>query len=108
MSVLAKAQCKIGRHTGDWSLPDGRCTSFRTCDSCGKRDAKTLHAWSRFDYVASGSCDQRRRCERCGATESRERHEWGPWLYTNLEQNAPQQRECKRCHKVERTRYTLR
>jgi hypothetical protein len=108
VSVFARAMCRAGRHAGEWSLPDGRCMSYRNCDRCGELESKTLHAWGPFEYTASGRCDQSRRCERCRATESRVRHEWGPWLYSNLEQNSPQQRECKRCHEVERTRYTLR
>src|SRR4051794_37534882 len=59
MSVLAKTKCKVGGHSGEWSLLDGRCTSFRTCDSCGKLEARALHAWGAFDYVAPGRCDQR-------------------------------------------------
>jgi hypothetical protein len=108
MSVLARGRCLVGRHSGEWSLPDGRCTTHRTCDSCGEVEAETLHVWGPFDYIAPDRCDQSHRCERCGAAEFRVRHEWGPWLYANLEQNAPQERVCKRCHEAERTRYTLR
>lgn len=108
MSVFAKARCKLGRHSGDWSHPDGQCTMFRNCDSCGELEAKTAHTWSRFDYAAPDQCEQRCRCERCGATESRVWHQWGPWVYCNLEQNSPQKRVCKRCQETERTRYTLR
>ena len=43
-----------------------------------------------------------------GSAPSSVTPEWGPWRYTNLEQNSPQERVCKRCHEAERTRYTLR
>ena len=82
--------------------------SFRTCDRCGEAETRTLHGWGSFDYIAPDRCEQRRRCERCRGTDSRVRHEWGPWLYSNLEQNSPQERVCKRCREAERTRYTLR
>ena len=108
MSVLAKARCKVGQHSGEWSNSDGRCTTLRTCESCGKVEAKTVHVWGPFDYAAPDRCDQRRRCERCGAAEFQVQHEWGPWLYCNLERTSPQERVCKRCHEAERTRYTLR
>jgi hypothetical protein len=108
MNVLAKAKCSIGRHSGKWSHPDGRCKSSRTCDSCGQVETKELHVWGPFDYVAPDRCDQSHRCQRCRATEFRVRHEWGPWRYSNLEQNSPQERACKRCRETERTRYTLR
>ena len=82
--------------------------SVRTCERCGETETRTLHAWGPFDYAAADRCEQHRRCERCRVTDSRVRHEWGPWLYTNLEQNSPQERVCKRCQEAERTRYTLR
>ena len=50
MSVLTRGRCKAGRHSGEWWPPDGRCRTFRTCDSCGKAEEKTLHAWGQFDY----------------------------------------------------------
>jgi hypothetical protein len=68
----------------------------------------TVHDWGPLEFIASDRCDERRHCERCGVTEFRVRHDWGPWRYCNLEQNAPQERECRRCHRAERTRYTLR
>jgi hypothetical protein len=108
MSVLAKARCSVGRHSGEWSHPDGQCTIVRTCDSCGEVESETRHVWLPFEYTAPDRCDQSHRCERCGATELRVCHTWGPWRYSNLEFNSPQERVCRRCHQVERTRYTLR
>ncbi len=107
MGVLAKVRCRAGRHSGEWSDPDGRCRTFRTCDSCGIVEAKTLHVWGPFDYIAPDRCDQSHRFERCGATEFQVRHECGPWLYRGEEQISGQERVCKRCHEAERTRYTL-
>ena len=108
MSVVARARCAFGRHSGEWSWPDSQCTMVRACDYCGTVEEKTVHSWGAFEYVAPGRCDQRRRCERCGGTESRVWHQWGPWVYGNLEMNAPQERVCRRCGEAERTRYTLR
>ena len=113
MSVLTRARCKAGRHSGEWSDPDRRCRTFRTCDSCGKVEEKTLHAWGQFDYVAPDRCDQGRRCERCGSTESQVRHEWGRWQYSEIRKaqwggeqlSSPQVRVCRRCHEAERGRY---
>ena len=103
MSVLTGARCKAGRHSGEWSDLDGRCRIFRTCDSCGKVEEKTLHAWGHFDYVAPDRCDQVHRCERCGLTESQGRHEWGPWQYNGEASNSPQVHVCRRCHEAERS-----
>ena len=46
MSVLRKAMCKIGRYSGEWSLPGSRCEIVRICDSCGKLEEETHHASS--------------------------------------------------------------
>ncbi|WP_433384703.1 hypothetical protein ACQPZX_24275 [Actinoplanes sp. CA-142083] len=100
MSVL----CKVGRHSGAWSLPGSRCEIVRICDSCGKREEQTRHTWSPFGYVSEGRCDQMRRCERCGSAESRLRHEWGPWLYLDDEMVTAQVHTCRRCRESERTR----
>jgi hypothetical protein len=104
MSVLRKAMCEMGRHSGVWSLPGSRCEIVRICDSCGKREEQTRHLWGRFSYVHANECDQIRRCERCGLTESRSRHEWGPWLYDDEELITTQVHRCRRCHQTGRTR----
>ena len=108
MSVLRKAMCKMGRHSGEWSFPGSRCETVRVCDSCGKLEEKTHHIWGQFRYVNADQCDQTRRCERCGLTETQLKHLWGPWLYQNSEFNSPQVRTCQRCRKTERTIYTMR
>jgi hypothetical protein len=104
MSILRKAACKIGRHSGGWSLPGSRCEIVRICDSCGKLEEKTRHVWGQFSYADDEHCDQIRRCERCGSTESQSRHEWGPWLYYDEELVTAQVHTCRRCHETERTR----
>jgi hypothetical protein len=96
------------RHSGQWSLPGGRCESVRVCTSCGKTDEVVHHTWSEFAYAAADRCEQVRRCHRCGATESRSEHDWGPWQYANTEFNAPQIHRCRRCHETEKTAYTMR
>jgi hypothetical protein len=104
MSILRKATCGMGLHSGDWSLPGSRCEIVRTCRSCGKREAETRHVWGEFRYVDDRRCDQIRRCERCGSTESRSLHEWGPWVYYDEELVTAQVHTCRRCHQTERTR----
>jgi hypothetical protein len=108
MNVLRKLLCAIGLHSGQWSLPGGRCESVRVCTACGKTDETVRHTWGEFAYVVADGCEQIRRCQRCGTTESRSEHEWGPWLYANTEFNAPQIRRCRRCHETEKTTYTMR
>ena len=51
MRVLARAKCSVGGIPGEWSHPDGRCRSYRTCDVCGRAEGKTLHLWGAFDYI---------------------------------------------------------
>lgn len=104
MSVLRNAMCKIGRHSGDWSLPGRRCKVVRVCDSCGKLEMEPRHIWGQFSYVNDDQCEQIRRCDRCGSTESRSRHEWGPWVYLDEELLTAQVHTCRRCHQSERTR----
>ena len=104
MSVLRKALCATGRHSGVWSLPGSRCEVVRTCDYCGKLDEETRHVWGPFGYLHDDRCDQVRRCERCGLTESRTWHQWGPWLYADEELVTAQVHTCRRCHDTERTR----
>src|SRR5690349_7234457 len=104
MSVLGKAMCRLGRHTGVWSLPGSRCEIVRVCESCGKAEGKSRHSWGQFSYADQDHCDEIRRCERCGTTESRLRHEWGPWLYLDEELVTAQFHTCRRCHQTERTR----
>jgi hypothetical protein len=108
MSLLAKARCTVGRHSGEWSHRGSRCEIARVCDSCGKREEQTHHVWGPFAYLNADQCDQTRRCERCGSTESRSVHEWGSWLYLNGEFNSGQFHTCQRCHQTERTTYTMR
>jgi hypothetical protein len=108
MSMLGKALCRLGRHSGQWSHAGSRCETVRTCDVCGKTEELTRHAWGRYTYVDADQCGQIRRCERCGSTESRSWHQWGPWLYLNTEFTSPQVRTCRRCHESERTSYTMR
>jgi len=108
MTILTRARCLAGLHSGQWSLPGRRCETLRVCDSCGERQERTHHVWGPFDYVRADECDQVRRCERCGSTQSQSRHEWGPWLYLNTEMNSPQFHTCARCHQSERTAYTMR
>jgi hypothetical protein len=104
MSVLGRARCGMGRHSGEWSLPGRRCESVKICDSCGKRVERTRHVWGDFHYVDDGRCEQTRRCERCAATESRLSHRWGPWVYADDELVTAQLHTCRRCHEIERTR----
>lgn len=104
MSALRSAICKLGRHSGAWTLPGSRCETVRICDACGKRQEQTHHTWGPFGYVEDHRCDQIRRCERCGSTESRSRHEWGPWLYQDAQLVTAQVHTCRRCHRSERTR----
>jgi hypothetical protein len=80
MSILRKAMCLTGRHSGDWSLPGSRCDIVSVCSSCGKREEQTRHVWGQF----------------------------GPWLYQNLEFDSPQIRTCLRCRQAERSRQTMR
>jgi hypothetical protein len=108
MSILATLKCKAGRHTGEWSLPDGKCACTRRCDSCGKLEKETHHVWGPFDYREADRCEQTRRCARCGATHSRSSHEWGSWHYLNTEFTSPQVHTCRRCRLTERTNYTMR
>jgi hypothetical protein len=108
MGILARARCKAGRHSGQWSHPGVQCEVVRVCDSCGKQERRTQHVWSPFGYVEPDRCEQARRCERCGTTESRIRHEWGPWFYLNNEFGSPQVHSCLRCRQSERTSYTMR
>ena len=108
MNFWAKARCRTGLHSGEWSSPGRRCEIVRVCDACGRQQEKTRHTWGRFAYLAADQCEQTRRCERCGAIETRPVHEWGPWLYLNNELNSPQVHTCRRCHQNERTAYTLR
>jgi hypothetical protein len=108
MSVLARAMCAMGRHSGQWSHPGSRCEVVRICDACGTREEETHHVWGEFGYVGAGRCDQTRRCERCGSTQSRIAHDWGPWFYHDAEFTSGQVRTCRRCHEAERTRYTMR
>jgi hypothetical protein len=108
MSIFRKVLCTMGRHSGPWSYPGGRCEMARVCDFCGKNDKLTRHTWSAFADADSGQCSQVRRCGRCDATESRSEHEWGPWLYLNTEFTSPQVRRCRRCHAAEKTSYTMR
>jgi hypothetical protein len=51
MSLLARAECALGRHSGQWSPPDGRCISYRICECCGRTEARTEHVWGRFSYT---------------------------------------------------------
>jgi hypothetical protein len=104
MSVLRSAICKLGRHSGDWSLPGSRCETVRICDACGERQEQTHHTWGPFGYVEDHRCDQIRRCERCGSTESLSRHDWGPWLYQDEQLVTAQVHTCRRCHRSEQTR----
>ncbi|HEX5199173.1 MAG TPA: hypothetical protein VFW27_04450 [Actinoplanes sp.] len=97
-------RCRLGRHSGTWSLPGSRCEIVRICDSCGRRAERTRHTWSPFGYVAEDRCDQVRRCERCGSAESRLRHVWGPWLYLDEQIVTAQTHTCQRCGESERTR----
>ena len=108
MSIWTRAACAVGRHSGEWSLPGDRCETVRICDSCGKLEKKWQHIWSPFGYVAANQCDQTRRCDRCGSAQTRSAHEWGPWVYVNNEVNSPQAHTCRRCHRNERTAYTMR
>jgi hypothetical protein len=108
MTVLKKALCKMGRHSGQWSHPGGRCEIVRICHSCGRREEETRHIWGQFSYVSPDQCGQTRRCERCGFSEARFRHEWGPWVYHDEQLNSGQVRACQRCHQTERTTYTMR
>jgi hypothetical protein len=103
MSILRKAMCSAGRHSGQWSLPGRRCEIVRICDSCGSREEQARHVWGRFDHVNAGQCDQVRRCDRCGAAQSRSLHQWGPWLYADDEIVTAQVHTCRRCHHTERT-----
>jgi len=101
--------CKLGRHSGEWSLPNEQCSTVMTCRSCGKIQAKEGHIWGQFGYLADAQCDQRHRCERCGATEPRVHHKWGPWMYlSERAQDFRQFRTCGRCQKDERTKYGWR
>jgi hypothetical protein len=108
MSILSRALCAMGRHSGEWSHPGSRCETTRTCVSCGKQQERARHDWGRFDYVADGQCEQVRRCARCGSTESRTLHDWGPWFYHDEEFTSGQVHTCRRCHETERTAYTMR
>jgi hypothetical protein len=103
MRVLTKALCRMGRHSGAWSLPGSRCEVVRVCDCCGEREEETHHVWGQFSYVGPGQCDQTRRCQRCGSTESRSRHQWGPWVYLDEELVTAQVHTCRRCHQREQT-----
>jgi hypothetical protein len=104
MSILSRALCMAGHHSGEWSHPGSRCESVRVCASCGKVDERTHHVWGQFDYVDPGRCEQVRRCERCGSAESRPWHQWGPWVYADEELITAQVHTCRRCHESERTR----
>jgi hypothetical protein len=104
MSALRSAICKLGWHTGDWSLPGSRCETVRFCDGCGKRQEQTHHVWGKFGYLEDHRCDQIRRCDRCRSMESRIRHDWGPWLYQDDELVTAQVHSCRRCHRIEQTR----
>src|SRR3954451_4394974 len=104
MRILGTAMCKIGRHSGAWSLRGSRCEIVRICDSCGKREEETRHCWGQFSYADGDQCDEIRRCERCGLTQSRPRHDWVPWLYLDGEPVTAQFHTCRRCHQTERTR----
>src|SRR5689334_134814 len=103
MSILRKALCGAGRHSGAWSLPGSRCEISRICASCGKHEETTRHSWGPFRYGSDDRCEEIRRCERCGSTESRVSHEWGPWLYYDAEAVTAHVHTCRRCHLTERT-----
>jgi hypothetical protein len=108
MIVLRRLTCAVGRHSGQWSVPGGRCESVRVCTTCGKTDEIVRHVWGGFAYTGAGQCEQVRRCGRCATTQSRALHHWGPWRYSNTEFGAPQIHRCRRCHETEKTAYTLR
>jgi hypothetical protein len=108
MNVLRTVMCRIGRHSGQWSLPGARCERVRICTACGTSDEQARHTWGEFAYVDADRCEQLRHCQRCGTTESWTVHEWDPWRYVNWEYNSPQFRTCRRCHEKERTVYTTR
>ncbi|WP_127549001.1 hypothetical protein [Actinoplanes sp. OR16] len=74
---------------------------------CGKTDEKVHHTWGEFTCIAADQCRQERRCQRCGTTDARTMHDWDLWRYANWEYNAPQFRECRRCHEKEKTRATM-
>ncbi|MEU8819166.1 hypothetical protein [Actinoplanes sp. NPDC048796] len=106
MNIFRRALCALGRHSGEWSHPGSRCETVRVCAVCGRTEERGRHDWGAF--AAAGGCDRVRRCLRCGATDSWPEHDWGPWLYANTEFNAPQVRECRRCHTRDRTTPTYR
>ena len=108
MGIWAKAECKLGRHRGQWSHPGGHCEIVRVCDACGTEERRSQHVWSRFDYLEAERCEQTRRCDRCGVTQLRTEHEWGPWYYLSDEFSSPQVHTCRRCHLSEHTAYTMR
>jgi hypothetical protein len=101
VSLIRKASCKVGLHSGSWSLPDQQCRSYRVCDGCSKRSDKVIHAWTEFTYLRASACGQTRACARCGTTETRTNHAWGPWQYHGPS-TCDQFRTCLRCHSLER------
>jgi hypothetical protein len=91
--------CLSGIHFGSWGYAAaGNCGQARSCLACGKVQMRTRHH-AEWQYLRERVCTQARICTRCGVTTwalSRTRHDWdGKWG------NASEQRECKRCGKVQ-------
>jgi hypothetical protein len=100
--LWGKAQCKVGKHVGEWRLasPDD-CTFVYSCVRCDHEERKVEHDWGDWDYMKPGECFPARRCKRCGEVEVGDvRHVWPTWEYRE-----PgicwQDRRCTRCGEAE-------
>jgi hypothetical protein len=97
---LARAQCRVVGHAGDWTYPDATCAQERVCRRCGDVTSRQAHTWSAFTYVATDRCDKERKCERCGTLETEFVHSWGPWRYVGPDSFLKKLRQvhtCSRC-----------